>query len=135
MAIGNKLIGVSEDEVIHSGFRIVEMKNGDPYTLFHGISAVGDKKRTRRLDVGAWLEADIKDVRDNGPYYVSGFHFMYDLDLLIKYMGSFTSERDLHIIPIYARVVSPKPTNLNIFLSKYLYIDPEFTPCHVKVWK
>ena len=56
------------------GFRIVEMKGGNPHTLFHGIQ--GATRRTKRLNTGEWLEADVKVVNDGGRNYLSGFHFI-----------------------------------------------------------
>ena len=118
-------MNAAEDrDIIHHGFRIVEMKDGNPHTLFHGIQ--GENKRTKQLITGEWLEADVKQVRDGGQYYTSGFHFMYDLDTLIKYMASFTAPRELHVINILAKDVYPKPTNSNVFLSRFMFIDPRY---------
>jgi len=113
-----------EGESVIEGFRIVEMKNGRPHTLFHGIQ--GETRRTKELPTGEWVRADVKVVNDGGGNYLSGFHFMEDLEKLKSYMASFTAQRTLHIINILARDVYPKPTNTNVSLSRYMLIPSDY---------
>jgi hypothetical protein len=54
------------------GYRIVEMKNGKPLSLFHGTN------KSREIPLDCWHKADSKIVRDgsNGTLYQSGWHFL-----------------------------------------------------------
>jgi len=52
-------------------YRIVEIKNGKPLSLFHGTNG------SRTLPMGKWIEANVKPVVDGSGAkrkYVSGFH-------------------------------------------------------------
>lgn len=53
-------------------YKIVEVKNGDYYSLFHGT------KGSRKLPINQWIEADQKYVRDGSgeTFYNSGFHVL-----------------------------------------------------------
>ena len=53
-------------------YRIVEEKNGEYYSLFHGTN------RSRKLPRRTWLKANVKRVRDGScaTYYDSGFHVL-----------------------------------------------------------
>jgi hypothetical protein len=58
-------------------YRIVEVIDGEYYTLFHGIKGK-NKRGLRKLEQGKWLIADKKIVNDGscGTYYESGFHVL-----------------------------------------------------------
>lgn len=57
-------------------YRIVEVKNGQPLSLFHGTN------KSRVLPLGEWVDADVKVVCDGsrGTRYVSGFHVFLTLE-------------------------------------------------------
>ena len=87
-------------------YRIVEMKDGEPHSLFHGTGG------TRKLIVNKWLTADIKIVNDGSRPYVSGFHLFSTYDDAFSYlMGKFKNIRNKLVISCQARKLRPKPTN------------------------
>jgi hypothetical protein len=95
---------------IQTAYRIVEVKNGNPYTLFHGLPNPlfdwpnNGAKRSREIFRGIWLKADKKLVRDGtGPYYLSGFNVLLTREGLEKYMERFTALRELRIVEIEVR--------------------------------
>lgn len=51
-------------------YKIFDVKDDSPHTLFHGV------KGSRRLSIGRWLTAERKMVRDGSGQnrYISGFH-------------------------------------------------------------
>lgn len=52
------------------GYRIVELKDGNLYSLFHGT------QRSRKIPINQWHKADKKLVRNGtGKEYLSGWHF------------------------------------------------------------
>ena len=83
-------------------YRLVEVRNGQPCTLFHGVSlnlyglvAI----RSRTLPVGAWIPAVRKLVRDgtSKTEYLSGFNVLLSLEAMRQYRKRFTAPRDLRI--------------------------------------
>jgi hypothetical protein len=55
------------------GYRVVEIKNGKPYSLFHGTN------RSREIKLDQWHIADKKEVQDGSGQkkrYISGWHFL-----------------------------------------------------------
>ena len=77
-------------------YRICEIKNNEPHTLFHGISG------SRKMQMNTWLTADIKPVRDGSrnkaKLYQSGFHTLLTLDECRKFLNKFTASRELAIV-------------------------------------
>ena len=54
-------------------YRIVEVKNGKVYSLFHGT------QRSREIVLDRWNKADVKPVQDGSGQkkrYISGWHFL-----------------------------------------------------------
>lgn len=80
------------------GYRICERKNGELHTLFHGVNG------SRKLELGTWLEAKVKPVRDGSrktsKEYISGFHSICDYDECVKFLGKFRKPRDLVIVKV-----------------------------------
>ena len=84
-------------------YRIVEMKGGHPYTLFHGLSDESGG-RTRGLPLHCWVKAEKKQVRDGtGPWYLSGFNVLLTLGECEKYLSRFKAPRTLAILKVMVR--------------------------------
>jgi hypothetical protein len=66
------------------GYRIVEIKNGKIYSLFHGIDG------SREIPVNQWNVAEKKMVRDGSgkTYYESSWHFLPTYDECEKMFAS-----------------------------------------------
>ena len=90
-------------------YRIVEVRNGRPCTLFHGWHG------SRQLPTNRWLEAEVKVVRDGGqgPSYKSGFHVCRTREV---------AERLLVIVEVKARGLRPKRTNSQVALATKMLI-------------
>ena len=58
------------------GYRIVEVKDGKVFSLFHGTD------RSREIPLCVWHKANKKMVKDgtNGKEYLSGWHFLESKD-------------------------------------------------------
>jgi len=63
-------------------YRMFEIRNGLPATLFHGI------RGSRTLPLNQWIDAEIKQVRDgsSGKIYKSGFHILPKLEETIQFI-------------------------------------------------
>ena len=81
-------------------YRLVEVKGGEPYSLFHGMP-MGEhgKRRSRKFPVGKWIEAEKKLVVDGSGQrpYIAGFNVLLDLDKMHEYSKRFTQPRDLRL--------------------------------------
>ncbi len=103
-------------------YRIVEEKNGEYYSLFHGTN------RSRKLPRGIWLKADKKTVKDGtrGTYYKSGFHVLtsrIEADKFFKKL--FRIYKNRKVIRILAKGLRPKEHSRHeVFLA-----DEMFIPC------
>ena len=85
-------------------YRIMEIKDGDPLTLFHGVGG------SRRVKEGEWIVAEKKSVYDGsaGTPYISGFHCLPSVEACEAYMNRFTADRELGIFRIEAEGLRPK---------------------------
>lgn len=102
-------------------FRIIENKNGQPATLFHGVNG------SRILSMDTWLVADKKPVTNpgGGRGFISGFHCTEGLDYLLEYMKRFTADREIVACEISVRNVRTKPTNSKILLADEMLLSRE----------
>lgn len=104
-------------------YRILENKNGQPTTLFHGVDG------SRTLAMNTWITALKKPVTNpggkGGTVYISGFHCTENLDYLLEYMERFTSPRELVACEIQVRGTRPKPTNGKILLADKMFLSQE----------
>lgn len=100
-------------------YKIVKVKEDGLYTLYH--SYVG-KKRTKKLQFGKWMLAEVKEVRDgsNSRYYLSGFHVLPDLETAKEYKKKF-KQKGLGIIPVEVKGVRKKPNSVS-FLAEEIKI-------------
>ncbi len=101
-------------------YRIVEEKNGEYFTLFHGTN------RSRKLPRGIWIKADKKLVKDGsrGTYYRSGFHVLTSREgaeeFLIKMFRVHTNRK---VIKILAKGLKPKSHSRHqVFLAEEIYV-------------
>jgi hypothetical protein len=111
----------------HTVYRIIEIKNGQTLTLFHGMPTP-EGKRSRVLPTGEWLRAEEKPVSygRGSPEMISGFNVTKDLEQCRQYLSRFTAERDLRVVRCLARGLRPKPrAQAEIFLASELMILEE----------
>lgn len=93
-------------------WRLFELRDGELYTLFHGVNG------SRLIRVGHWYQAERKRVRDgNGDnWYESGFHVFAD-DKGLEYTKRFTAPRQLLAVLVAVDgEIRTKPTNDRILL-------------------
>jgi len=66
-------------------YKIVEKKNSNLYTLFHGIGG------TRKLPIDTWIEGEIREnVMDgHGTKYTSGIHIIEGKENAEEYLKRF----------------------------------------------
>jgi hypothetical protein len=112
---------------IQKAFRIVEIKGGQPHTLFHGLPDE-DQHRTRAIPLNTWVKAEVKQVRDGtGPYYLSGFNVLLTREELEDYMTRFTAPRDLRIVEIQVRgeLRKKEHSRANVWLADEMYLPSQ----------
>lgn len=105
-----------------TAYRIVEIRNGKPATLFHGISG------SRNIPLGTWVKADNRMVRDGtGPWYEGGFNVLLDREACEAYLERFKKPRELKVVEIKVRgrlrpkAHSPSP----VFLADWMYLPEQ----------
>jgi hypothetical protein len=106
-----------------TAYRIVEMKNGVPHTLFHGLPLNGT--RTRKIPIGTWIEAEEKEVSygKGSPPMISGFNVLLDKELCLEYLTRFTGDRELRVVEVLVRDLRPKPRAQSpVFLAKSMML-------------
>lgn len=101
-------------------YRIVEEKNGEYYSLFHGTN------RSRKLPRGIWIKADKKLVKDGtrGTYYRSGFHVLTSKEEAEKFFAKlFRIYKNRKVIKVLAKGLRPKGHSRHeIFLADEMYV-------------
>lgn len=99
-------------------YKIVEWKNGDPHTLFHGIDG------SRRLPRGRWIEAEKKQGVDGGGQepYLTGIHVFRNRKKAEGYLDNFRVEKDRRVIEVRATGLRQKPTNGHVWLADRIFI-------------
>jgi hypothetical protein len=98
-------------------WRLFEVRDGDLYTLFHGIDG------SRYVPEGEWLTASDKLVRDGtgDKWYPGGFHVFAD-ESGLKYLGRFRKPRKLVAVQVEVEGLTPKPTNPSILLARRMRV-------------
>ena len=92
------------DEIIKC-YRIVEVINDEYHTLFHGNHG------SRKLEVGKWLVADKKTVKDGSCaiQYESGFHVLKSKEQTEEFLQKmFRVPKDRIVIQVFAKRLHPK---------------------------
>lgn len=82
------------------GYRIVEIKNGKVFSLFHATNG------SRIICLDVWNKACIKDVRDgsNNKYYVAGWHFLTSKEDATNFFNRmFRIKTNRYIVKCYVR--------------------------------
>lgn len=105
-------------------WRIVEIKNGHYHTLFHGMPTE-EGKRSRKLPVNEWLEAEEKLVSygKGSPEMLSGFNVILCKTECEAYLTRFKDHRQLKVVKCLARDLRPKPrANSAVWLARHLMI-------------
>jgi len=100
-------------------YKIVEKHNNQLKTLFHGVN------RSRKLETGKWLKAEIKLVKDgtSKTKYLSGWHIAPSYEECQKYLQFFKNKENKMIIECDAKNIRPKSHSRGkIFLAEYIYI-------------
>ena len=91
---------------IRTCYRIVEVKNNEYHSLFHGTN------RSRKLETGKWLRANKKTVKDGScsTYYQSGWHVMKTKKATQEFFDKmFRIKKDRIIIPVKVRTDALRP--------------------------
>jgi hypothetical protein len=106
-------------------YRIVEVINGEYYTLFHGIKGK-NARGLRKLEQEKWLIADKKIVNDGscGTYYESGFHVLKSKEQTEEFLQKmFRAKKDRKVIKILAKNLQPKSHSRHeVYLADEIYI-------------
>lgn len=107
------------EEYYPTSYKIVELKNGKMYTLFHGTNG------TRELEKYRWIEAEkrncVSDGKD-GKTYTAGFHFFASFRQAVDYLKRFKKPRHLAIVPIHARGIRLKENGRNdVYLADAIF--------------
>jgi len=106
--------------LVQECYRIVEVKNGDYYSLFHGT------KRSRKLERGKWLSADKKIVNDGScaTKYESGWHVLKSKEETEQFLEKmFRVKKDRRVIPVLVMGLRPKSHSRHeVYLADEMFI-------------
>lgn len=110
--------------ILKESWRLLRVKNGVPYTLFHGYHG------SRALPQDKLLRAVERDVWNPGkrsrgtPPFLSGWHVIADKGECEEYLGRFTNCNDIVITRVQVACTRPKPrATSNVQLARYMMID------------
>lgn len=113
-------------------YKIVEMRNGKPHFLFHGIDG------SREIPIAHWIHAVKKPVTDGGrgrgTEYESGIHVMETREEAEKYLDRFKHKENRVILPCLAiRVRKKEHSPHNVWLADAIWIggvsSDDIRPC------
>jgi hypothetical protein len=113
-----------KDQIVAECWRIVEVKNGQYHTLFHGIPTE-EGKRSRRLPLNEWLTAEEKMVSygRGSPEMLSGFNVILSKSGCEAYLSRFKDHRELKVVKCVAQELRPKPrASSEVWLARKLMI-------------
>lgn len=100
-------------------WRFFEIKNGEYYTLFHGVNG------SRKIPIDAWVTAkqSVGYEGSHGKKFRTGFHVFDSLEYGLKFISKFRKKRTIAIVEIeVSGKLRIKPTNNRILLCKYMRI-------------
>lgn len=101
-------------------YRIVEVKDGEYYSLFHGTN------RSRKLERGKWLKADKKTVKDGScaTYYESGFHVLKSKEDTERFFERmFRIKENRRVVPVLAKGIRLKSHSRHeVYLADEMFI-------------
>jgi hypothetical protein len=108
---------------MQEAYRLLRVKDGQPYTLFHGFHG------SRRLEQDKLLRAVERDVWNPGkksrgtPPFTSGWHVIFDRGECQDYLERFTDKEDIRIAKVWVACTRPKPrATSNVHLARYMTI-------------
>ena len=108
-------------EKVSEWYKIVdENQPGIIKTLFHGVN------RSKVLQIGEWLKAEIKDVKDgtSKTTYKSGWHIAPSLEECLSYLQFFQNTENKRIVKCRAKNIWPKAhSRSDIYLAEYIFIE------------
>ena len=133
---------VSIFEAHRYAWKIFDIKNGNPCTLYHGYNPSdvygkpNGKRNTRNVLLGTWLIAENKMVSDGsgGRLYHAGFHVLTDLVDCVKYLRRFKKLSTKAICKVRIDGIFKKPDSVEgVYLVDNLRLDSwdwekRFTP-------
>lgn len=99
-------------------YKIVEQKDKEIYTLFHGING------TRKLPFNKWIKGEIKkNVMDGkGTKYTSGIHVIDGFEEAQNYLKRFR-KKDRIIVPCIVKNIRKKTkSKYKVYLTEYVKI-------------
>ena len=111
------------NEQIEKCYRIVEVKNGEYYSLFHGNNG------SRKLERGKWLKSERKMVADGSrktsTIYESGWHVLRSKEETDKFFEKlFRVKKNRMVISVLAKGLRPKSHSRHeIFLADEMFIE------------
>lgn len=111
------------DQSEHTAYRLVEMKHGQPHTLFHALPT--KQKRSRIIPTDVWLQAEVKPVTygRSSPTFESGFNVILEFDLCEQYLRRFTADRKVKIVEIKVKGIWPKPFSSSpVYLAEWMLL-------------
>jgi hypothetical protein len=112
------------------GYRICEKRDGKLLTLFHRTNG------TRELPLNRWIKADVREVRDGSrpkaKPYLSGFHFLFDIDECRDFIKMFRKQRHMVLVECRVKDIWKKNhSRSNVFLTRYMKITRELEQLHI----
>ena len=106
-------------------YRIVEIKNGKPHSLFHGTDG------SREIPMNRWVDANIKTVHDGscGTEYESGFHILLSAKEALEFFNKmFRIKENRIVIKCYAKGLRKKShSKRDVYLADKIMIK-DITP-------
>ena len=103
-------------------YRIVEIKNGKPHSLFHSING---SLRGREIPMGRWIRAANRYSSDGGAKYTTGFHvFLNQHDAVRYFTRAFRKHEGRQVIECEVRDIRPKDNSPHpIFLADWMKVN------------
>jgi len=101
-------------------YKIVERKNTNIKTLFHGVEG------SRILNLNRWLKSEQKLVKDgtSKTWYKSGWHILPTYKDCVDYLEFFKHRDTKEIVKCKAKNIWPKSHSRgNVFLAKWILIE------------
>jgi len=109
--------------ILKPAWRLLRVKNADPWTLFHGFHGsrrLPYNKELRAIETQVWNPGK----KGQGPGFISGWHVILDRDECIDYLKRFTDKSDLIVAKVYVARLRKKPrATSNVHLARYMKID------------
>lgn len=102
-------------------YRLFQIRDGQPTTLFHGVD------RDRTMPIGEWIEAEVETVFDgtDGTRYQSGFHVLPSYEGVVSYLRQFRKGRPLLVCRVEVQDTWEKSHSpSDVLLSRWMKVEP-----------